>query len=273
MRKFSASPAEMVASLWRNRQLIMQMSKREAIGRYRGSVMGLAWSFFNPLFMLVIYTFVFSVVFKARWGIGEDESKSDFAIILFVGLIVHGLFAECINRAPNLVISNVNYVKKVVFPLEILPWVAFGSALFHTVVSLIVLLLAKLVLNQHIPLTAVLFPFVLIPLMLGIMGLGWFLASLGVYLRDVSHVTSMFTTVMMFISAVFFPLASLPSRYQFWLQFNPLAVVIEHSRNVLIFGQLPSLSAWSAMMGLGFLMAWAGFTWFQKTRKGFADVV
>ena len=273
MREFSASPVEMVASFWRNRQLILQMSKREAIGRYRGSVMGMAWSFFNPLLMLVIYTFVFSVVFKARWGIGADESKTDFAIILFVGLIVHGLFAECVNRAPGLIISNVNYVKKVVFPLEVLPWVAFGSALFHTVISLFVLLLAQLVLNQHIPLTAAFLPFVLTPLVLGTMGLVWFLAALGVYLRDVSQVTGMFTTVMLFISAVFFPTTALPERYQHWLQFNPLAVIIEQSRSVLIFGQLPSVAAWLLMMSLGLVMAWAGFAWFQKTRKGFADVL
>lgn len=273
MRQFSTSPMEMVASFWRNRQLILQMSKREAIGRYRGSVMGLAWSFFNPLLMLIIYTFVFSVVFKARWGIGADESKTDFAIILFVGLIMHGLFAECINRAPGLIISNVNYVKKVVFPLEILPWIALGSALFHTAISLLVLVLAQLVLNQHVPLTAALFPLVLAPLVFGSMGLAWFLAALGVYLRDVSQITGMFTTVMLFISAVFFPITALPERYQFWLHFNPLAVVIEQSRGVLVFGQLPNLSSWSAMMGLGLVMAWAGFAWFQKTRKGFADVL
>ncbi len=273
MRQFSASPMEMVASFWRNRQLIVQMSKREAIGRYRGSVMGMAWSFFNPLLMLVIYTFVFSVVFKARWGIGADESKTEFAIILFVGLIVHGLFAECVNRAPGLIISNVNYVKKVVFPLEILPWITFGSALFHASISLLVLLLVQLALNHHVPLTAVLFPLVLSPLVLGSMGLAWFLAALGVYLRDVGQITGMFTTVMLFVSAVFFPMTALPERYQFWLHFNPLAVVIEQSRSVLIFGQLPDLQSWAVMMGLGLVMAFAGFAWFQKTRKGFADVL
>src|SRR6185312_16969748 len=105
MQKFSALPHEMAASLWRNRDLITALTKREVIGRYRGSVMGMAWSFFNPLLMLVIYTFVFSVVFKARWGVGGEESKTDFAIILFVGMIVHGLFAECVNRAPALILS------------------------------------------------------------------------------------------------------------------------------------------------------------------------
>ena len=273
MRQFSASPVEMVASFWRNRQLIMQMSKREAIGRYRGSIMGLAWSFFNPLFMLVIYTFVFSVVFKSRWGINTNESKTDFAIILFAGLIVYGLFSECINCAPGLILSNANYVKKVVFPLEILPWVAFASTLFHTTISLVVLLLTQFILNQYIPPTVFLFPVVLLPLIFGTMGLAWFLASLVVYLRDVSQVTGMFTTVMLFISAVFFPMTALPKRYQNWLHLNPLAVIIEQSRDVLVFGKLPNFALWSILMSLSILIAWAGFAWFQKTRKGFADVL
>jgi len=273
MHNFSASPLEIAASLWRNRDLILALTKREVIGRYRGSFLGILWSFVNPVIMLTVYTFIFSVVFKARWGIGMDESKTDFAIILFVGLIVHGLFAECINRAPSLIIANANYVKKVVFPLEVLPWIAFGSALFNTFVSLLVLLLAQLVFNQYIPLTAALLPFVLTPLAFGIMGLAWFLSALGVYLRDINQVTGMFTTVMLFISAVFFPITSLPERYQFWLNFNPLAVIIEQSRSVLIFGQLPSAATWLLMMGLGLAMAWAGFACFQKTRKGFADVL
>lgn len=273
MREFSASPPEMMASFWRNRHLIVQMSRREAVSRYRGSFLGLAWSFVNPLLMLVIYTFVFSVVFKARWSIGPDESKTDFAIILFVGLIVHGLFAECINRAPALIIANANYVKKVVFPLEILPWVTFGAALFHTAISLVVLLLAQLLLGQSIPLTALLLPFVLAPLVAMLMGLGWFLAALGVYLRDVSQFTAMFATVMLFISAVFFPVTALPERYQFWLKLNPLAIIIEQSRAVLIFGQLPDLTHWTAIMLAGLLCAWGGFAWFQKVRKGFADVL
>ena len=188
MQNFSTSPREMAASLWRNRQLISVMVKREVIGRYRGSVMGMAWSFFNPLLMLVIYTFVFSGVFKARWGMGGEESRANFAIILFVGMIVHGLFAECINRAPALILSNVNYVKKVVFPLEILPWVAFGSALFHTVVSIIVLLLAQLILNHQVPWTAILFPFTLLPLVFIAIGFAWFLAAFGVFMRDIGQI-------------------------------------------------------------------------------------
>src|SRR6266513_1322967 len=156
-RAYRASIFELFASQWRNRQLIIQLTKRDVVGRYRGSIMGLAWSFFNPLLMLTVYTFVFSVVFESRWGT-VGENKINFAIILFAGLIVYGLFAECINRAPSLILSNPNYVKKVVFPLEILPCVAIGSALFHAGVSLTVLLAAQLLVNQRLPWTVVVFP-------------------------------------------------------------------------------------------------------------------
>lgn len=235
--------------------------------------MGIAWSFFNPLLMLIIYTFVFSVVFKARWGISGSESKADFAIILFVGMIVHGLFSESVNRAPGLILSNVNYVKKVIFPLEVLPWVAFGSALFHTIISILVLLLIQIVLTHQLPWTAVLFPFILLPLIFATMGFAWFLAALGVYIRDISQITVMFTSVLLFVSPVFYPVASLPERYQGWLQLNPLTFIIEEGRNTLIFGQLPDLSAWVIRVIVGVLIAWVGFAWFQKTRKGFADVL
>lgn len=273
MQNYSAHPLEMIKSFWRNKRLIVQLSKREVLGRYRGSALGLSWSFFNPVLMLVIYTFVFSVVFKARWGIAENESKTDFAIILFVGLFIHGLFAECINKSPGLITSNVSYVKKVVFPLEILPWVAFTSALFHATISLAVLLLAQLIFNHSIPITALMLPLVVLPLFLGIMGMSWLFASLGVYLRDISQITVMFSTVMLFMSAVFFPITALPEKYQFWIRVNPLAYIIEQSRNVLIFGQMPDISIWLIMLLVGTLIAWSGFAWFQKTRKGFADVL
>jgi lipopolysaccharide transport system permease protein len=273
MQQFSISPREMIASLWRNRSLIATLVKREVVGRYRGSIMGIAWSFFNPILMLSVYTFVFSVVFKTRWGVGGDESKATFAIVLFAGLIVHGLFAECLNSAPGLILSHVNYVKKVIFPLEILPWVALGSALFHTAVSVLVLLIAQLAISYQMPWTIVFFPFVLLPLVFATMGLTWFLAALGVYVRDIGQITSFFTTVMLFISGVFFPMSSLPEPYRTLLALNPLAYIIEEGRNSLIIGNLPDIGRWVIMMAAGLLIAWAGFAWFQKTRKGFADVL
>ncbi|MGR8997957.1 MAG: ABC transporter permease, partial [Gammaproteobacteria bacterium] len=200
----------LVASLWRNRQLIVQMAKREVVGRYKGSAMGLLWSFLNPVFMLVVYTFVFSVVFKARWGVGEDETKTQFAIVLFVGMIVHGLFAEVLNRAPGLILSNVNYVKKVVFPLDILPVISMGAALFHSLISLLVLLAAFVLINGYLHWTAIFIPLVLLPLVILTLGLAWILASLGVFLRDVGQTIGIVMTVTLFCSPVFYPITALP---------------------------------------------------------------
>ena len=271
-RTYPADIIELFASQWRNRQLILQLTKREVLGRYRGSVMGLAWSFFNPLVMLAVYTFVFSVVFKARWSTGGDD-KINVALVLFAGLIVYGIFAECLNRAPGLVVSNANYVKKVVFPLEILPSVALGSAIFHATVSLLVLLSAQLLIYQRCPWTVILFPLVLIPLLFATNGFAWLLSALGVYLRDVSQTTAILTTVLMFTSPIFYPLTSLPERYRLWLQLNPLTFLIEESRNSLIFGKAPDFTSLGISLMGSLLIAFGGFWWFQKTRKGFADVL
>ncbi len=274
MQHFSTSPKEMAASFWRNRSLIFQLTKREVLGRYRGSVAGLGWSLLHPIVMLAIYTFVFSIVFRSRWpGLDDHQSTADFALVLFVGMIVHGIFAECVNRAPSLILSNVNYVKKVVFPLEILPLVAMGSAVFHGAVSLMVMLLAQLLMRATLPWTVILFPFVLIPLLCATMGTAWFLSSLGVYVRDVVQTTGIVTTILLFVSPVFFPVSALPSEFQPWVKLNPLTFVIEAGRNALIFGGGFDW-VWWAWYVLGSLtVAWAGFWWFQKTRRGFADVV
>lgn len=272
MQKFSISPKELVASLWRNRGLVRALIHREVVGRYRGSVMGILWSFFNPLLMLLVYTFVFSVIFKARWSTGSD-SKTEFALVLFAGLIVFNLFAECFTRAPSLVLSNVNYVKKVVFPLEVLPWVALGSALFHASVSLVVWLLAYLVLFGVPHATVLLLPLVLLPLALLTVGLTWALASLGVYLRDVSQFVGSLTTVLMFLSPIFFPVSALPEKFRQLLLLNPLTPAIEQVREVLYWGKVPSMGMLLLYFFGAALVAWLGFAWFQKTRKGFADVL
>lgn len=263
----------LATSLWRNRQLITQMAKREVVGRYRGSALGLAWSFFNPLFMLTVYTFVFSMVFKARWGGSGDESRTQFALVLFVGLIVQALFAEILNRAPGLIIGNVNYVKKVVFPLEILPIVSLGAALFHSLVSFGVLLMVFLIFNGYLHWTAVFTPFVLLPLVIVTLGFAWILASLGVFLRDVGQTIGLVTTVIMFLSPVFYPVSALPIKFQTWIMANPLTFIIEQAREVIIWGHMPNLAGLAAYTLIATLIAWTGFAMFQKTRKGFADVL
>lgn len=267
------SLSALVRNLWRNRQLIVQMTRREVAGRYKGSVMGLAWSFFNPVFMLTVYTFVFSVVFKARWGVSGDESKTQFAVVLFVGMIVHGLFAEVLNRAPSLILGNANYVKKVVFPLEILPVISMGTALFHSLVSLGVLLIAFVLFNGYLHWTAVLIPLVVLPLVILTLGLAWILASLGVFLRDVGQTIGIITTVMMFLAPVFYPITALPEDLRPWIMANPLTFIIEQAREVLIWGRLPNWTGLGIYTLVVTAVAWAGYAWFQKTRKGFADVL
>ena len=270
--KLSSTPAAILASFVSNRQLIWQMTKRDITGRYRGSVLGLTWSFFHPLIMLAVYSFVFSVVFQARWSTGGG-SKTEFALALFVGMIVHGLMAECVNRAPGTILSNPSYVKKVVFPLEILPWISMGAALFHITVSLIVWAVFYLLINHTLHWTALFFPLIFMPLILLTMGISWFLASIGVYLRDIGQITGVMTTVLLFMSPVFYPASRLPEPYRTFLFLNPLTFIIEQMRDVLMWGKMPNFTGLLIAFSVGSLVAWLGFVWFQKTRRGFADVI
>ena len=270
------SPAALYASLWRNRQLVAQLMRRDVLGRYKGSLMGLAWSLFNPILMLAVYTFVFSVVFGARWGTappGVDESKAQFAVVLFVGLIVHGLLAEVLNRSPALVLNNVSYVKKVVFPIEILSVVTLGSAVFHSFVSIAVLLAAFAIFNGFVQWTAVFFPLVILPFLVLVLGLSWILASLGTYVRDVGQTIGVVTLVLMYLSPVFYPVAALPEALRPFVMANPLTLIVEQSRAVLLFGHPPDWQALGIYSLVAALVGWVGYAWFQKTRKGFADVL
>ena len=272
MQRFSISPQELFASVWRHRNLVISMTKREIIGRYRGSFMGILWSFFNPVFMLAIYTFVFGFVFKSRWNQASD-SQAEFAVVLFAGLIVFNLFSEVVNRAPQLILSNPNYVKKVVFPLEILSWVAMGSALFHAVISLLVWLIAYVLAIGWPQPTALLLPLAILPLILLTLGVAWFLASLGVYFRDVAQFIGLATTALMFMSPIFFPVTAIPEPYRQLLYMNPLTPTVEGVRDVLYWGRGIQIGAWAMSMAVGLVVAWLGFAWFQKTRSGFADVL
>ncbi|HHQ4594167.1 TPA: ABC transporter permease [Aeromonas veronii] len=272
MQSFSSNPNAIFLSLWKNKGLIKALVKREILGRYRGSFLGLLWSFFNPLFMLVVYTFVFSVVFNARWGSGS-ESKTEFALVLFAGMLVFSIFSECITLAPNSILANANYVKKVVFPLEILPVVNLLAVMFHATISLVVWFAAYVILVGLPHFTVLYLPIILFPYLLLIAGLSWMLASLGVYLRDVSHITAVFTTVLMFMSGVFYPISTLPDFYKDILYLNPLVHIIEQCRAVMYFGQSPDMLFVLKSTFLAIFIAWLGFAWFQHTRKGFADVL
>lgn len=262
-----------VSCVWRDRNLVWQLTLREILGRYRGSGLGVAWSFLNPVLMLAVYTFVFSVVFNAKWGRDLHETRVDFALILFVGMIVYAFVADCVNRAPTLILANVNYVKKVVFPLEVLPWVTMGSALFHTLISVLVLLAAFVLTHAYVNWTVVFLPLLLVPLVLLTMGITWFVASVGVFLRDVGQTTGIVTTIMLFLSPVFFPVSALPEEYRALLQVNPLTFMIEQARAVLVWGRLPDWQGLAVYFLFSLIVAWLGLFWFQKTRRGFADVL
>lgn len=251
------------------------MIKREVIGRYRGSFLGLLWAFVNPVLMLSIYTFVFGVVFKVRLPQSNDmyEDKFAFALQLFTGLILFNLFSECLSRAPGLILANVNYVKKVIFPLEILPLVSLGSALFHAGISFLVLLSFLLVISHPIHWTLIFLPVILPPLILLIMGLSWILASIGVFVRDIGQFIGLILTMLLFLSPIFYPASALPESVRDYLFLNPLTFIIEQTRAVILYGQLPDWSGLIIYYLLAFLTAWIGLIWFQKTRKGFADVL
>jgi lipopolysaccharide transport system permease protein len=254
--------------------LVAQMVRREVIGRYRGSLLGVFWSLVTPLLMLAVYTFVFGTVFKARWaGTGTETSPWEFAIILFAGLLVFQIFSEVVSRAPTLILANVNYVKKVIFPLEILPPVALGSALCHAGVSLVVLFGFMFAVNGSIPLTAFWMPVVLGPYCLLILGFAWFLASLGVYYRDVNQFLGTLMTALMFLSPIFFPLSALPEWLRPWIVLNPIAFPVEATRAALIFGEMPDGAAFAVYSLISVVVAVLGYAWFQKTRRGFADVL
>ncbi len=272
MQHFRVHPSEMIGSLWRNRSLITASIKREIFGRYRGSFLGILWSFFNPLVMLAIYTFVFGTILRARWSV-EANSQMEFALVLFAGLITFNVFAETINRAPSLIISNPNYVKRIVFPLEILPVVIVGSSLFHYSISLGIWFLAYMLFYGAPSMTILYIPLILLPLLIFTLGVSWMLASLGVFLRDVSQFIGLLTTAMMFLSPVFYPASSLPEGYRPLLYLNPLTPAIEFSRDVLYWGKQPDMQSLAFYLTAASLFAWLGFVWFQKTRKGFADVL
>jgi len=267
------NPIRIALHLWQYRYLIYQFTWREVTGRYKGSFIGLGWSFIQPLVMLCVYTFVFSVIFKAKWGAGPDEGRAAFALTLFMGMITFGIFAEAANSAPLLVLSNVNYVKKVVFPLEILPFANLLSSLINALFSLVVLLVGILIVYHRIHWTVILLPLVWLPLIFFTLGCGYFLASLGVFIRDVSTTVSILTTILFFLTPIFYPVTAIPQRFRFFFQINPLAVFVEDSRRVVLWGIPPDWSWFFCGLIFSVLVFVFGFAWFMKSKKAFADVI
>lgn len=266
------SPMAFFTTLHQHKDLVVALTTREIFSRYKGSFMGIFWSFITPLLMLAVYTFVFGVVFRARWS-GENSSQPEFALILFSGLLVYNVFSECINRAPTLIVANANYVKKILFPLEIIPIATIGAALFNMGITLCVWLMFYLVIFGVPHLTILLLPVAILPLVLLTLGLTWFLASVGVYVRDVNQLVGILTTVLLFLSPIFYPLSALPESYQHLVKLSPFTYAIEQARDIMIWGRGMDWAAWFVWTVLSSGVAWLGYAWFQKTRKGFSDVL
>lgn len=263
----------MLTSALKHRTLVWQLLRRDIHSRYRGSVLGLLWSLVTPLVMLAIYTFVFQFVFKARWSDAVGETTLNFAIILFLGLSIHAVLTEVLTKSPALITGNPNFVKKIVFPLEVLPWINLFGALFTFSISFCLLLMFILIEQGRVPATTLLLPFVLAPYFFMLLGISWWLAALGVYLRDIQQITGTLATLLLFLSPVFYSVATLPLAMQKLIYLNPLAYPVEASRQLLIYGQVPEAGGLVIYGCTAIVVAWLGSRFFKLVRPGFADVL
>ena len=263
----------MIASLLNNRYLFIQMLRRDIQQRYRGSQLGFLWAFIYPIMMLLVYTFVFGMVMQVKWGI-EGQDNIEFGIILFAGLLLHSFLAEVVIGAVGLITGNQQYVKKVVFPLEILNMVSVANALFHMLLGFLILIAVFLVSGGTIHWTIILAPIVILPFVLFLMGMSWFIAVLGVYVRDLSQFIGVIVTLLLFLGPIVYPFSRLPEvikPYVLWG--NPLTIVIEQFRAVVLFGELPDWNLLGIYSIFAVLMLVFGAWFFEKTRNGFADVI
>lgn len=255
--------------LCRHRLLLRRLVARDVSLRYKGSVLGFLWSMLNPLALLVLFSFVFGVVMRARWG----SNQQNFSLILYSGLILFMFLSDVVNKAPTLILQNDNYVKKVVFPLDVLPAVTVGGALVNLLLAMLILLVGQLLLTGTVPWTWMFAPLIVFPLLMLVLGVVYFLASLGVYLRDIAQITGILTMFLMYLSPILYPVDMVPSEYRHWLDLNPLTVPVNELRQVTLGGHLPH---WG-VLGLYGLVAYAvlvfGYWWFMRTKNGFADVL
>lgn len=259
-----------INSLRKNYELVFSLARRSILERYKGSTLGLLWSFFVPITMLLVYTFVFGFIFKVKWGV---DVSTNFPLVLFVGLMIHAVLAESLTSAPALVISQVNYVKKVLFPLECLAWVSIARSVFHLLISILILVVVYTVIYGQVSHYWLWLPLVLFPFVLFNLGVLWLLSSLGVYIRDISQLAPVLSSMLMFLCPIFYPLDAIPEPYQAVILLNPLTVIVEEARKVLIFNTLPDFSALALYTLFAYIFAQFSYIWFMRTKKGFADVL
>jgi lipopolysaccharide transport system permease protein len=266
-------PWQIARHLRQRGELIVQLTKRDVLGRYRGSFLGIFWSLLRPLFMLAVYTVVFGYIFESKLGNHPNESKLDFTLALFCGLVLFDFFSESVSRAPTLVLSNPNYVTKVVFPLEILPVSAIGAALTHLLISFVPLVIGLWVAHGFVPITILYLPLILLPLILLSLGLSWFLASLGVFVRDINAVVPVVIVIIMYASAIFYSISRVPPNLLPIVLYNPLALIIDQARNAVLWGIAPVWGRYTLALIASFAVTVLGYAFFMRTKSAFADVL
>ena len=256
-----------------HKSLLWQMIIRNVAGRYRGSMLGLVWSFVQPLMMLCVYTYVFSVIFKSRWGVDTGDSRGAFAIIMFCGMTLYNIFCESINMACGVVAWNPNFVKKVIFPLEVLPLAQTGACFILGTVWFVLLFLGVIFIYGKLSFTMLLLPLILLPLFLFTLGIAFFTASLGVYVRDTPYVVQVILQILFFMTPIFYPVQAVPPEFRWPLRVNPLTILIDEARKIFLYGQLPNWKFLGLAFVVSLIVLQLGFVWFNKTKKGFADVL
>jgi lipopolysaccharide transport system permease protein len=269
------SPRAMLASVRRHWRLIVSLTRRDLAERFQGSLLGPLWYFITPAVLILTYTLVFGIVFKVRmpFARGAEASQVEFGLFLFSGLLLFTVFADVVSRSPSLVVSKPNFVKKVVFPLEILSVVTVLSALAGGVLSFALLLVATLLLTGGLGATSLLYLSALVLMLPMLVGLSWFLAALGTYVRDVAQIIGLLLTVVLFLSPVFTPLSAFPEPVRAYLLLNPVSIPIELGHLTFFLHQTPPLGAAAAYLGSALVVMSLGWVFFQKTRTGFADVL
>lgn len=265
-------PLAPVKELLQHRALVSELTRREISGRYRGASLGMLWSLVSPFLLLCIYTFAFGTVMNGRWP-EPQAANNHFSVVLFSGLVVYFLLSECMVRAPDLIVANPAFVKRVVFPLSILPWPMLFSALFHCAMNVLVFIGLRLLLDHDFSWTILLLPLVLFPLVLVVLGVSWLLAALAVYLRDIQQMIGMVCMALLFLSSAMIPTALVPEKYRLIFQLNPLTFIVDQARSVMVWGNLPDWVGLAIYALVAACFAWLAYVWFTFARRGFADVL
>ena len=271
------NPARIAQNLWIRRGVLWQFTKREFSSRHRGSALGIVWALLQPLIMLGVYTFVFAVIWGAKWGPASEGAKADtlaFAFAVFAALIVWEVFSSAVAAAPTLVVSQPNFVKKVVFPLEVLPLSVTASGALYACISTGVLIAGLLIARRGVPLTALALPLALIPALLLAAGTAMIIAALGVFLRDIRMIVQgLLLQILFFLTPIFYPVERVPAWLRPALAANPMATLVDTSRRVLVFGQAPDWPALAIAWVVALVVFCVGWAFFAKSKRGFADVL